>query len=104
MKYTAIDDTSNNSYCSNYPVDVDPSCVRMATTHSSPSIGGAFCKTRLGNQLSAFASMYSLWRRYGIYNYIIPEQYERLNAVFDLPNRKSECVDDFPYFVWKKSK
>ena len=99
-----MNDASNNTYCPYYPADEDPSCVRMNTTNSFPSIAGAFCKTRLGNQLSAFASMYSLWRRFGIYNYITRDQYKRLNTVFDLPNDKSKCVDDWPYFVWKQSK
>ena len=72
----------------------------MQTGASQPSVAGTFTKTRLGNQLSAFASLYSLWRRFGIYNFISPKQYQKLSEIFILPRPKDPCRNDWPYFFW----
>ena len=76
----------------------------MSTSNEKPSIAAAFTWQRLGNQISAFATLYSVWRRLGVYHYINQDQLRRLNEVFDLPTAKSGCIDDWPYFVWDQSK
>ena len=70
----------------------------------APSIAAAFTWQRLGNQLTVFATLYSVWRRFGIYHYINIDKVRRLNEVFDLPQVKYACINDWPYFVWESSK
>ena len=64
-------------------------------------LASTFCPGRLGNQLSAFASLYSVWREFGIYNFIGPVQLDRLNNVFDLPETGKD-TNDWPYFIWNE--
>ena len=66
---------------------------------SPQSVATTFGNGRLGNQLSTFASIYAVWREFGIYNFISPEQLDKLTEVFDLPENKEDS-DDWPYFVW----
>ena len=63
------------------------------------SVASTFNPGRLGNQLSTFASLYSVWREFGIYNFIDHKQLDKLNKVFDLPEPDQDS-DDWPYFVW----
>ena len=68
-------------------------------TENRHSIAANFCRARLGNQLSAFSSQYSMWRKFGIYNYIDINQWEKLDKVFDLP--KPNLKDDYwPFYIW----
>ena len=70
------------------------------------SVGCAFngrLMGRIGNQLSRFASMYSVWREFGIYNFIDHGQLDILTNVFDLPESNKDS-DDWPYFVWNTGK
>ena len=76
----------------------------MSTGDGLPSIAATFTWQRLGNQLSAFATLYSVWRRLGVYHYINYDQLKRLSTVFDLPAPKSGCIDDWPYFLWEAGK
>ena len=94
------DPEAKKVFCSQKVPNKNPNCARIGTNRFRPSMSGTFTKTRLGNQLSAFASLYSLWRRYGIYNYITPKQYTSLSEVFTLPRPKSKCINDWPYFIW----
>ena len=63
------------------------------------SVASTFNPGRLGNQLSTFASLYSVWREFGIYNFVTPGQLDILNNVFDLPESDKHS-NDWPYFVW----
>ena len=58
-------------------------------------------QTRLGNQLSNFASGYAIWRDFGILNYIDPEQLQIIGKVFKLPHYEDE-EDDASYYTWLK--
>ena len=95
---------TNENYCSKSLDAKKSNCVRMSINATQPSLAATFTFTRLGNQLSAFATLYSIWRRFGIYNYINTDQLNRLTNVFDLPKSKSGCIDDWPYFIWDPSK
>ena len=95
---------TDQDYCSKSIDAKESNCVRMSINATQPSLAATFTFTRLGNQLSAFATLYSIWRRFGIYNYINTDQLNRLSEVFDLPKSKSECIDDWPYFIWEPSK
>ena len=97
------EDSSNISATDNCNSDLQKKkikCERYKSGSSLPSVAGTFTKTRLGNQLSAFASLYSLWRRFGIYSFITPNQYQKLCEIFILPRPKSTCSNDWPYFFW----
>ena len=76
----------------------------MSTSEGQPSIAATFTWQRLGNQLSAFATLYSIWRRFGVYHYVNIDQIRKLSEVFDLPASKSGCIDNWPYFVWEAGK
>ena len=95
---------TEENYCSRFIDAKESNCVRMSINSTQPSLAATFTFTRLGNQLSAFATLYSIWRRFGIYNYINTDQLNRLSEVFDLPKSKSDCIDDWPYFIWEPSK
>ena len=95
---------TDDKYCAKLLNGKNPNCIRMSVSEFQPSIAATFTWQRLGNQLSAFATLYSLWKRFGIYNYINTDQLERLSDVFDLPEAKSGCINDWPYFVWEPSK
>ena len=58
-------------------------------------------QTRLGNQLSNFASGYAIWRDFGILNYIDPVQLQIIGKVFKLPHYEDE-EDDATYHTWLK--
>ena len=78
-------------------------CPQISSKKSRKSIAVTFCHTRLGNQLSAFASTYSLWRRYGMHNYINDGQFQQLTKVFELPLKpqdKENGIGEWPYYVW----
>ena len=81
-----------------------PECVRMSTGDRQSSVAATFTWQRLGNQLSAFATLYSIWRRFSVYHYVNMDQIRRLSEVFDLPASKSGCIDDWPYFLWEAGK
>ena len=66
---------------------------------SHPSVAANFCETRLGNQMSVFASQYSLSKEFGILNYFTDDQLAKLNAIFDIPKPNSSA-DDWPYYLW----
>ena len=66
---------------------------------SHPSVAANFCETRLGNQMSVFASQYSLWKEFGILNYFTEDQLTKLNSIFDMPKPNSSA-DDWPYYLW----
>lgn len=72
---------------------------KSGSTGFNHSISTAFCKSRLGNQLSAFASQYAIWREFGIYNFIDRNQWEKLNEVFDLPPPNINS-NEWPYYIW----
>ena len=58
-------------------------------------------QTRLGNQLSNFASGYAIWRDFGILNYMDPEQLRIIGKVFKLPAH-DETENDACYYTWLK--
>ena len=58
-------------------------------------------QTRLGNQLSNFASGYAIWRDFGILNYMDPKQLQIIGKVFKLPTYE-EKDDNASYYVWLK--
>ena len=91
-------------YCSIFPNVKYPNCIRMSIKNAQPSVAASFTWQRLGNQLSAFSTLYSIWRQLGIYNYINADQLHKISEVFDLPKSKSGCINDWPYFVWEPSK
>ena len=67
------------------------------------SLLSSFCRWRLGNQMSAFATGYTLWRRFGIRNFLVGDQFDMLRDVFDLPIPKEKHVSEWPYYVWSES-
>ena len=69
------------------------------------SVAATFNPGRLGNQISSFASLYSVWREFKVRNFINMKQYKMLSDIFDLPIRKeaSENVE-WPYYIWNDSK
>ena len=71
---------------------------------NSMSVLTAFCRWRLGNQMSAFATGYALWRTFGVRNFIVGDHYEKLSEVFHLPVPKQNYVSGWPYHVWTESK
>ena len=68
-----------------------------------PSLLTSFCRWRLGNQLSSFSTGYALWRRFGIRNVIVGDQFESLKEIFYIPVPKKNVIADWPYYVWKES-
>jgi len=58
-------------------------------------------QTRLGNQLSNFASGYAIWRDFGILNYMDPEQLHIIGKAFKLPKYNEED-DNASYYTWFK--
>jgi hypothetical protein len=74
--------------------------------HHRHSVATTFNPGRLGNQLSSFASLYSVWREFKIDNYISKKQWVMLDSIFDLPTRKNNELeresDGWPYFIWTK--
>ena len=46
-----------------------------------PSLLSSFCRWRLGNQLSSFSTGYALWRRFGIRNVIVGDQFKSLKEI-----------------------
>ena len=82
-------------------------CLRISDVvkNNNPSIAVSAIQqrtqTRLGNQLSNFASGYAIWRDFGILNYIDPKQLQILGKVFKLPTYK-ENDDSASYYVWLK--
>ena len=64
----------------------------------------SFCRWRLGNQLSSFATGYALWRRFGIRNVIVGDQFDSIRDIFNVPVPKKNIVSDWPYYVWNESK
>ena len=53
--------------------------------------------------MSAFSTGYALWKRFGVRNFIVGDQFDMLKDVFDLPIPKSSYVSDWPYYVWSES-
>ena len=100
IKHFGADDEIEEEYCSKLPEAENANCIRMSIDYAHPSIAASFTYQRLGNQLSAFATLYSVWRQFGIYNYINTDQLTKISKVFDLPSSKSVCINDWPYFVW----
>ena len=78
--------------------------MSMKPTHSVATTVGPdrSCYGRLGNSLSTFASLYSVWREFGIYNFIGSCQQNDLTNAFDLPVRSSKDSNDWPYYIWNK--
>ena len=82
-------------------------CQRIADVakKNNPSISVSAIQqrsqTRLGNQLSNFASGYAIWRDFGILNYMDPEQLKIIGKVFKLPTYE-ENDDNASYYVWLK--
>ena len=58
-------------------------------------------QTRLGNQLSNFASGYAIWRDFGILNYLDPEQLHIIGKAFKLPTY-DEKDNNATYYKWVK--
>ena len=83
------------------------SCKRMSDVvkKNNPSIAVSAIQqrtfTRLGNQLSNFASGYAIWRDFGILNYVDPEQLAIIGKVFKLPTY-NESDSNASYYVWRK--
>ena len=82
-------------------------CQRITdvSKKNDPSISASAIQepqqSRLGNQLSNFASGYALWRDFGILNYMDPEQLKIIGKVFKLPTYE-ENDDNASYYVWHK--
>ena len=82
-------------------------CQRIADVakKNNPSISVSAIQqrkqTRLGNQLSNFASGYAIWRDFGILNYMDPDQLKIIGKVFKLPTYE-EKDNNAPYYVWLK--
>ena len=68
-----------------------------------PSLLTSFCRWRLGNQLSSLATGYALWRRFGIRNVIVGDQFDSLRDIFYIPVPKKNIISDWPYYVWNES-
>ena len=82
------------------------STMNFSLDNHHHSIAMTFNPGRLGNQLSSFASLYSVWREFKIYNYISEKQWILLDSVFDLPTRNNNVLESksagWPYFIWTK--
>ena len=52
----------------------------------------SFCRWRLGNQLSSFATGYALWRRLGVRNVIVRDQFDYLRNIFYIPILKKNII------------
>ena len=63
----------------------------------------SFCRWRLGNQLSSFATGYALWRRFGFQNVIVGDQFDSLRDIFYIPVPKKNIISNWPYYVWNES-
>ena len=69
------------------------------------SVAVTFNSGRLGNQLSSFASLYSVWKEFKIYNFISVKQWSKMDEVFDLPIHGNALDgNDWPYFIWNNGK
>lgn len=58
-------------------------------------------QTRLGDQLSNFATGYAIWRDFGILNYMDPKQLSIIGKAFKLPTYK-ETDNNACYYTWLK--
>jgi hypothetical protein len=58
-------------------------------------------QTRLGDQLSNFATGYAIWRDFGILNYMDPKQLSIIGKAFKLPTY-DERDNDACYYTWLK--
>ena len=58
-------------------------------------------QTRLGDQLSNFATGYAIWRDFGILNYMDPKQLSIIGKAFKLPIY-DETDNDACYYTWLK--
>ena len=81
-------------------------CQRIADVakKNNPSIAVSSIQrsqTRLGNQLSNFASGYAIWRDFGILSYMDPEQLHIIGKAFKLP-KYEEDDDNASYYTWFK--
>ena len=64
------------------------------------SVGTTFNDGRLGNQLSSFATLYSVWREFNIYNFIGEQEWAVIVEVFDLPTVDVGLEsNNWPYFI-----
>ena len=69
--------------------------------HPFHSVAATFNNGRLGNQMSSFASLYSVWREFKIYNFIKIQQYKKLGEVFDIPIGHNTSTNiDWPFYIW----
>ena len=81
-------------------------CSRMNLSLEPPrSVAVTFNSGRLGNQLSSFASLYSVWKEFNILNFISVGQWSKMDEVFDMPIH-GNAIDgnDWPYFIWNNGK
>ena len=78
-------------------------CERMNLNvfYPKPSIVTSFGHGRTGNQLCYFATGYSLWRDYGILNFLAKRQIDMLENIFVLPKLDEES-DNSPYYAWRE--
>ena len=81
-------------------------CKRIADVakKNSPSIAVSSIQrkqTRLGDQLSNFATGYAIWRDFGILNYMDPKQLSIIGKAFKLPSY-DETDNDACYYTWLK--
>ena len=66
------------------------------------SLLSSFCRWRLGNQMSAFATGFAVWRRFGIRNFLVGDQFDTLKDIFDLPVPQTNYIADWPFYVWSE--
>ena len=65
-------------------------------------VASLHCNGRLGNQMTAFAACFALFKEYGMYHYVTAMQLNLLKNVFDMPILVNS--DDASYYLWDKSK
>ena len=71
--------------------------LSLPQTHS---VAVTFNNGRLGNQMSSFASLYSVWREFGINYFITIPNWKKLNEVFDLPMSNDNLENiAWPFYI-----
>ena len=67
--------------------------MKLELAHPQKSVVASLhCNGRLGNQMTAFAACFALFKEYGMYHYLNAMQLKLLENVFAMPKLINSCA------------